>query len=376
MRLLLHIGTHKTATTSIQHFLTLNREILKSQGFYYPKNDDSAYVFNFLASRIAFGKAQETADFLENYRKQAVENDCHTLVISGESFYAMTGFFIDIQKRARTKDYWDNEGDLIEQLKNACGVFTEINIACYLRPQDELASSLYNQLVKNVIGISSGYSEFLNDTKNIYDYAAHIDLWAKFFGKQSITLKSFNDVKKSVIEDFCKTFLTPECFSKTELKDFEANTRLNRDVMEVKRLYNATKPDPALAYVSARSFRKINDLFPDSSGYQVFAGPQEQKDFFLDYENGNQNLAREYGMPSPLAAFSRTEHLTYPGLTAEKTAEVYLKFCDDLYSPANRLELLARRAARWIMDKAPGGKKILHPVRKLHNMVRLRVAGW
>ncbi|HHY1340405.1 TPA: hypothetical protein ACV09T_001846, partial [Campylobacter jejuni] len=36
----IHIGTPKTGTTSIQKFLTLNREILKQNGYYYPNAFD------------------------------------------------------------------------------------------------------------------------------------------------------------------------------------------------------------------------------------------------------------------------------------------------------------------------------------------------
>ena len=375
MKLLLHIGTHKTATTSIQHFLTLNRNHLVSQGYFYPKNDDSAYVFNFLASRIAFGKCGETTTFLAGARKQAVENNCHTLVISGESFYAMTGFFIDIQKRGRTEDYWSSERRLIEQVKECCASFSDIRIACYLRPQDELASSLYNQLIKNTFGITSDYQTFLEQTRDIYDYAAHLNLWADIFGRDKITLKNFHEAKKDIISDFCRTFLNEDCFTSAESKDFEANTRLNRDVMEVKRLYNATSPDPALAYVSARSFRAINDQFPDQKSDQIFASPEEQKRYFSAFEEGNADLARKFGI-APLKAFSGEDKPTYPGLTAEKTAKIYLKFCEDLHSPRNRAELIARRAVRWIMEKIPGGSKVMTPIRKLHNSLRLRTAGW
>lgn len=92
MNLLLHIGTHKTATTSLQHFFALNRALLRSYGFYYPENDDSAYAFNFLASRVAFGKSSEAAAFLASAREKAKDSGCQSVLISGESFYAMTGF--------------------------------------------------------------------------------------------------------------------------------------------------------------------------------------------------------------------------------------------------------------------------------------------
>ena len=38
MEIIIHIGRHKTGTTSIQHFLVLNEELLLNQyGIYYPE---------------------------------------------------------------------------------------------------------------------------------------------------------------------------------------------------------------------------------------------------------------------------------------------------------------------------------------------------
>ncbi|MCB1681065.1 MAG: hypothetical protein KDI65_03950 [Alphaproteobacteria bacterium] len=375
MKLLLHIGTHKTATTSLQHFFALNRSLLKTHGFFYPENDDSAYVFNFLASRVAFGKAGETAAFLTATRKKAEEANCHTVVISGESFYAMTGFFLDLQKRERSDNYWTHEERLVQDVKEACAGYEDILVTCTFRPQDELAGSLYNQFVKNVFGISESYSKFLEHSRPIYDYAEHLSLWEKAFGKEALRLKNFNAVKKDIIRDFCASFLTETCFEQASIKELESNTRLNRDILEVKRLYNATKPDPALAFVSARTFRAINDHFPDSDGYQVFANPDEQKAFFSAFQAGNDTLCQSYGL-TPLPAYSEGQALTYPGLNAQKTAEIYLQFCENLYSPRNRVEIGLRRTARFIMDKMPGGKAVMDPVRKLHNSLRLRLSGW
>lgn len=50
--LYLHIGTPKTATTSIQSFCYQNREILEKQGFYYPMFDYHFRIFNLTGMHI------------------------------------------------------------------------------------------------------------------------------------------------------------------------------------------------------------------------------------------------------------------------------------------------------------------------------------
>lgn len=375
MKLLLHIGTHKTATTSLQHFCVRNRDLLISEGFYYPENDDSAYVFNFLASAVAFDKLSKVENFLQKALDSAIAKNCHTVILSAESFYAMTGFFHDLQGREREKGYWEMEDVFVRNVKSSCDIFSDIQIICYFRPQDEFASSLYNQLVKNVFGVSYDFEEFLKSALPIFDYSKHIDLWENAFGRDTIKLKNFMSVKKNIIQDFCQSFLTVRCFDEAKMQDFESNTRLNRDVLEVKRLYNATKPDPALAYVSARSFRRINDAFRDEVGYQIFSELERREFYFSPYQEGNSLLCRTYSLDH-LPSLSDHSPATYPGLSAQKTVEIYLKFCDDLYSLFNRLEIFLRRSARYIMDNAPAGKTVIQPLRKLHNYLRLRIGGW
>ena len=52
----------------------------------------SAYYMNNLASQLANNKSEETREYMKKVLKaQNLEMD--TVVISGESFYAMTGFF-------------------------------------------------------------------------------------------------------------------------------------------------------------------------------------------------------------------------------------------------------------------------------------------
>ena len=46
-RLILHIGTHKTGSTSIQKTLDLNRKLLASNGFFFPAVQPSNHSVSF-----------------------------------------------------------------------------------------------------------------------------------------------------------------------------------------------------------------------------------------------------------------------------------------------------------------------------------------
>jgi hypothetical protein len=88
MKLILHIGTHKTASTSLQHFFTLNRGVLCNSGIHYPSNSNSAYVSNFLATDIIFDRGSNVRAVLDKAMRNANKLNCHTVLISAKSFYA------------------------------------------------------------------------------------------------------------------------------------------------------------------------------------------------------------------------------------------------------------------------------------------------
>ena len=376
MKLILHIGSHKTATTSIQHFCALNRDALQSCGYFYPRNRDSAYVFNFLASQVAFGKEKQTARFLQQAHDDAKAAQCHTVVISAESFYAMTAFFWDIQGKDRNIGYWEHEAAFVDKVKQACSSFEAVRISCYLRPQDEFASSIYNQFVKNTIGIAATFEDCIQTIKPIFDYDHHIRLWENAFGQDNIVVKNFTAIQKNIVQDFCDTFLSSDCFAKAQKKDFMANTRLSRDVLEYKRIYNRALPDRPMAFVAARCIREeVSPLFRDKPGYQIFTSRAVSEDLFGEYADGNRDVSSRYKL-GDLPPVAGKEEPTYPGLSTDMEAEIRLRLNFLINKPVNRMEISARRLAGFIMKHLPGGKQILAPVRVLQHRIRLQISGW
>ena len=375
MKLLLHIGSHKTGSTSIQHFCTLNSQLLKSQGYLYPKNPDSAYVPNYLAAQLAKGLGTKTAEYLKKVREQAEREKCHTVIISAESFYGMTWFFLDVQGKSREEDYWQSEARLIEEMRRCCVGYDEIQIACYLRPQDEYAVSLYNQFVKNVFGTSDSFEELAVRAKPIFDYEHHIRLWENVFGADSITLRNYSTCKQDLARDFCEHFLNPDCFSKAIKKDFRSNLRLSRDVLEFKRRFNLTQPDRSLAFISLRCFMKIAKQFKDQPGYQIYAPFVFRKNIFEPFAEGNRRLEERYGL-GDFPSVTNSREPTYPGLSAEKAAEIDLCYRSDMRKFRNRLELGLRRVINFLMDHLPWGKTVFAPLRAFQNRLRLKFTGW
>ena len=376
MKLILHVGTHKTASTSIQHFCALNRTILQQHGYHYPRNNDSAYVANYLASRLAHGKGEEVADFLARAAVDAAGKGCHTVLISAESFYAMTGFFNVHGKNLPGHDYWSCEEALITRLRDYCADYDEIEIVCYFRPQDDLAASLYNQFVKNVYGISESYESFVERMKDVFDYERHMALWAKAFGTEALRLKNFEVSKTRIVEDFCEGFLTPDCFAQAEKKAFRSNIRLCRDVLEFKKEHNKLPRDRALAFIIVRCFHQMAEDYEDKPGYQIFAPIAFREKFFAPFQTGNDKLAQFYDIASLDVLSDAQTEPSYPGLGDGRRQAIATRLQSLLDSPKNRMELAIRRGANALMTRSALADKILDVFRMIRNQLRLRLEGW
>lgn len=371
MKLLIHIGIQKTASTSIQHFCVHNRRFLKSHGYLYPKNNIHPFLFNFLAEQLAQGEQERVARYLEKVRTQGRREECHTVIISAESFYAMSLFFLSPREKSRANEYWQIEARLIEELYKCCDGYDDIKIACYLRPQDDFAAALYNQFVKISPYFDDTYEEFVEGYKPIFDYERHILLWEKSFGADSVTIRNFSTCKRDIVEDFFESFLEPNLFSKANKKKFRSNLRLNRDVLEFKKIFNSTKPDISLAFTGIRFHNEINASFVDKPGYQTYGPLDYRKKLFGSFSGGNGNLAERYGL-GELPVISNEQEPTYPGLSTEKAFEIYLRLRFLLDRPGTRFELALRRLANMFRRHLPGGDLLLSSIRTLRYRLRSR----
>ena len=374
MKLLIHIGTQKTATTSIQQFCVLNRGLLKSCGYLYPKNNIHPFLFNFLARQLARGERERVARYLQKICAEGQREKCHTVIISAESFYAMSFFLLPPREKSRASDYWQIEARLIEELYKCCDGYDDIKIVCYLRPQDDFAAALYNQFVKISPYFDETYKEFIEGDKAIFDYERHIQIWEKNFGADSISIRNFLTCKEDIVEDFFETFLESDIFCKANKMEFRSNLRLSRDVLEFKRIFNSTNADPSLAYIGIRFHNKINPEFVDKPGYQIFATQDYRNKTFGPFSAGNDNLAERYGL-GELPVIVNEQDPTYPGLNAEKAFEIYLRLRFLLDKPGTRLELALRRLANMFRSHFPGGRWLLSPLRILRIWLKSRFPG-
>lgn len=197
MKLVAHIGTPKTGSTSIQRFLDANRERLVARGFYFlrsPGETNNASLprcclgNDKIDDRFFKRRGIDTLTKLEAFRTQVLRDlddelrglpsHVHTVITSSEHYYS----------RLRTNDEICRFRDV------ASKYFTDIEIVVYLRSQVDVAVSLYSTELK--LGSSRTLREFVAQhcvsDNDYYNYYRTLKKWVEIFGKNKVSVRLFD----------------------------------------------------------------------------------------------------------------------------------------------------------------------------------------
>lgn len=93
-------------------------------------------------------------------------------------------------------DYWAQEEKYVRAVREMTRHFGNVKIKITFRSQDDLASSLYNQTIKNSLGYSYSYNEFLEKMAPVFDYNRHLLLFRNLLLRQeniTVTLMGEGD---------------------------------------------------------------------------------------------------------------------------------------------------------------------------------------
>jgi len=182
---ILHIGTEKTGTTSIQAMLVDNRAALRAQGFYVPTSmgkGEHVDLVNIVVEsgkkfsrRKALGlKTPEQVDAFKEKRRRKIMAELEgaaqpdrTLIISSERFFSTLTF--------------EEELDALRDILRSC--CAQVEIVCYLRPQHEFAQSIYSTLLRNGINrpnVLPALGQRTRETRK-YNYNRVLSFWENGF---------------------------------------------------------------------------------------------------------------------------------------------------------------------------------------------------
>jgi capsular polysaccharide biosynthesis protein len=199
-RLLIHIGTGKTGTSSIQNFLFINRKPLaKNFGLFYPEQglSDITHFGELIHAHypiVSWIRDRQTEN-LEKLSLALNTSGCETGIISCENFY----------------HHFSAED--IDFLATVFKQFS-VEIICYIRRQDLYMESAWKQQIK-VGALKAAFPDFLqrhtqaNYLEEVHaNYYRMLKSWAAVFGIDKIRVKVFDKsvwINGDLIDDFLHT---------------------------------------------------------------------------------------------------------------------------------------------------------------------------
>lgn len=292
-----HIGTPKTGTTALQNFCGENGEALSRRGYCYPR-----LPFEYPGiPKVRNAHFMIANLFDENGERQEGDEERRFL----EGMWEIRRLFSKFDHVILSdEDIWkcmdSNRKNLWERLKDeADQAGYRIHVVVYLRRQDDLLSSIYNQRIKNRRAdlYESSFEEFsekidLNIRLRYYEKLKRI---ADVIGKENLTARRYESRSgEAIYSDFL------DAVGIAERNDFsisqaDRNPGLYGNTQEIKRVLNGL---PGMEDRKAHDF--IMEMLLGFSNVSKQAYPcqmfskEEAQEFLKTYEEGNRRVAQEF----------------------------------------------------------------------------------
>ncbi|TIL35459.1 hypothetical protein [Mesorhizobium sp.] len=354
MRLILHIGTHKTGTTALQHFLSANRKRLNDSGICYA-SPAHEFDINSIANALLIDGQEKFRQFiLENLRK-AERDGATTIIASSENFYAMVRYLTRFKAEKTSAEVLAKERSLIERLRAAIPTEVECHILCYVRRPDHYLESLYNQNVKKVALLTSDIGDFLHMIDDMLDYHLYLSIWRDVFGSSACSVRAYEAALPNLIDDFVRHVLNIEDISSFTRPNLRANERLSRDVLEYMRLrkqhirYSERKLERGI-------FALVDKRITSPNNNHEYLSPDDRAALLSKLEPSMERLRTEFTLPlfpSFNLEAARASWHPYPGLSLEKKREIDFHYDAVQRQVGFRLERLLIRAASLARRRLP-----------------------
>ncbi len=221
--MILHIGAHKTGTSSIQRFLKQNTIALGNKGWqlFCRKPEGINSKDGSANSWIEFeGKSESLSANINAGIYAQLQYLGKNVIVSSEELF------------------WLNDRRKIKALFTSLSdIFDNITVVCYLRRQDQHLYSHYQQGFK--FPESSARAFYGNDVsqipehmiffKSYLDYSAKLDVWSEFFGRENILVREYSAnslLESDSVKDFAS--LLPFETSQFDFSTKKVNESLNK----------------------------------------------------------------------------------------------------------------------------------------------------
>ncbi|MEM8594842.1 MAG: sulfotransferase family protein [Pseudomonadota bacterium] len=254
-KLILHVGTPKTGTTSLQTYFEKRQRKLRSKGILYPHNirqlnSPSAPKHQWIEKNLV---TTHVDFFLENIKNviAQIKDDTHTVILSSEGIY----------------NYWWDFPDESKALLGVMGKLFDVQLWAWFREPLSFIESYYKQCIRNpavdsnpCYGTSLTFAEMLDIpwfAKHL-DYQGFVAECEAIFGEHSVSAFEYQgDVVQQVINKL--GLHTPH-----DNPTPRQNNSLNAATVELMRILNRY---PMTAKDKERLIPHLKQMNPILQGY-------------------------------------------------------------------------------------------------------------
>ena len=290
-RLVLHIGTHKTATTSIQKFLRFNSQALAERGVFYPDytlvNKSTHYAHLGMVNGLSGRHRNFSREVAERFFKKVLErvSDYDTTIISAEPFYRHVDNSPNEDPYYEPNEYWPLRAGYINKVRD---LFGDCEVVVVFRRQADYAQSLYQEHVK-VTRYMGNFRQFLKDFWFHFAFAEQAEQWRSYFPKtRAISFDFLREADDTVLE-FCRLLDLP-------IDDLEMPPRANEgmlmDLVILKRILHRTTIDKDLLRrrLEDLSTELPNELIDYMKKRSFFSSVKDMRSFQGQFDHENDRL--------------------------------------------------------------------------------------
>jgi len=316
MRVILHIGTEKTGTSSIQNYLYKNRRQLGGAG-YHVLQSGGKYNSRALPAACITNKPDDylraigvnTVEERQAHRESVIEGiarelselpaGIHTVLISSEHFHS----------RIRSEEELGNVRGLLSRF------FDQFKIICYLREQVSTCASWYSTSLKNR-GTQS-LCEFMErcTPRNLYfNYHEMLAGWERSFGLEALDVGLFSRdhlLNGDLLDDFTQR-VDPGLVGSLKKQVKVENESLTPMGQGLARAINLTFPDDTSNPEVARTRDKFKEfIIAEFNGAGQFPPPEACRKLYESFVEGNEKVRQKF-FPEVATLFQHPAEITRP----------------------------------------------------------------
>lgn len=292
------IGTMKTGTSSLQLFMRRNAVELNKQGYCYPQIPVlGKNIHNRNANFLIYRSANEDENKKKSEELEVRKKGYEIVAETAQNYENIVLSEELIWHHSKKKGFWSEIKEEFERI--GC----QVKIVVYLRRQDELVQSLWNQNVKSEQCWYITFAEFINEKQYSYfplNYYKKLNQIAKAVGKENVIVRvyeqlQFGGSQNNLISDYTST-LGIKLNDNFKNMDASTNQRMRGNFIEIKRIVNSVPEYREMSNFLAEYIAKIGTAKEEMcpSGKTSLFSFEGQNTFMKQYIKSNESVAREF----------------------------------------------------------------------------------